>query len=120
MSTVELAVLLEFALLAWLGVLAAVVAVKILRGDVNTHGLLTTSQGGALDPERAALMVATLAVAGYYMIQTLGTPLADLYDEAVGGYVLPDLPTELLVLIGGSQAGYLTGKFIRKPNGTEP
>ena len=118
MLAVDLVRLLEFLFVAWLGALAAVVAIKMLRGEINTHGLLSRTQGSDLEPERVALLVTTLAIAGFYVIHTLGTPLEDLTKTA-DGYFLPDLPEELLVVLGGSQATYLTAKFFRNKNGSE-
>jgi hypothetical protein len=117
MSSADLATVLQYFFIAWLAVLAGLVTVKTLRGDINTNGLLHSVQGGEPDPERVASVATTLAIAGYYVIQTLGTPLDDLYHADTRAYFMPDLPGEMLALLGGSISVYVTGKFLRRKNG---
>ena len=116
MSIAGLTTVLQYFFLAWLAALVGVVAVKMLRGDINTSGLLHGPETRDLDPERAASAIATLAIAGYYVIQTLGTPLDSLMT-APGVYTMPDLPEEALVILGGSYSAYVTGKILRRKNG---
>ena len=117
MSSADLAAVLQYFFIAWLAVLAGLVAIKILRGDINTNGLLHSPQSNRPDGERVASLATTLAIAGYYVIQTLGTPLESLYDKETGAYFMPDLPEEALVVLGGSYSVYVTGKLLRRKNG---
>jgi hypothetical protein len=116
MSLDLLGVFLQGFFLAWLGGLAAVVVAKALTGGINVEGLLSSPGGAGIDPERLTLLVATLAIAVYYVVTTLGTPLAEL-RLAGDQYQLPDLPTETVLALGGSQAAYLGGKTLRLMGG---
>lgn len=88
----------------FLGLLLAIVAVRVLTGSINTRRLLH----GRLDrgrlyfsPERVQLLVLTLGVATQFVLAVL---------DAAPAHRMPDVPTELLAVVGGSQAFYLGGK----------
>lgn len=102
----------------WLGALTLVVLTKILRGDINTHGLLQSQPDGSYDGERVTLVFLTLITASYYVIHVIGTPLdaMRLGDPDHPRYILPDIPDELVALFGGSQVAYITGKIFRPVN----
>ena len=117
MSGEDIALVLKFALSAWLLTLAAVFAFRLLRGDINTHGMLSSARGGDIDPERLALALITVSAAGFYIAHALDTPLDQLRNPETNNYVMPDIPAELLALLGGSQSAYLTGKIFRGKNG---
>lgn len=105
--------LLQYGLIAWLSILGGLVAVRTLRGDINTSGLLSGG-GTGTDPERVTLLVLTLAAAFYYLVTTLGTPLEELRVQDTNRYSLPEIPEEILILLTGSQSLYISGKIIRK------
>ena len=107
---------LELFLLVWLGALAAIILIKMLRGDINVTGLTHSAEGTKADPERLTLLMLTLAVALYYLVHTIGMPFEDL-PRVDGKLYMPDLPDDALVLLGGSQTAYITGKFFRPKKG---
>jgi hypothetical protein len=84
-----------------LGLLALVVAYKMLTGAINMRGLLDDKVSGGLSPGRVQLMISTVMGAGYYLMLA--------FERAPDGK-LPDLPEEALLLVGGSQLLYLGGK----------
>lgn len=108
----QLAEFLRIALLIWLGAVSVVVFSRLLRGDIATTGLLCSFGSDETDPERVSLFTLTLAIAFYYVVQTMQIPVSDL--EIVNGIpVMPDLPTEALYIFGGGQGAYLSGKVYR-------
>ena len=108
--------ILKLFLLGWLGALAAIMLVKMLRGDINVTGLMCSANSTDADPERVALVMLTVGVALYYLVNSIGIPLEEL-KGADGKYSMPDLPGDALVLLGGSQTAYITGKFFRPKTG---
>lgn len=93
--------------IVWLFALAATVAVGMLRGTINTKGLLSEKRGsarGRTSPERVQLLLATLAAASTYVSQAAA--------GAASGH-LPEVPGEWLALMGGSYGIYLAGKAVR-------
>lgn len=92
-----------------LGGLMIVVASKVFAGGISLAGLLTVSkrpgQSGdepsEFSPARAQMLMATLVAAMYYLLQVINNPSAD---------SLPDAPSTLVGVLGGSHAIYLGGK----------
>lgn len=77
---------------------------KIASGKIPLDGLLDSKDGGgnrSYSVERAQLLVFTLLVAGKYTLDVIQNPRRN---------SLPDLPVELVAVLGGSQAIYLGGK----------
>ena len=100
----SVAIIVKVALVAWLLVLAAAVLVMALNGRIRMGGLLASrADGGALG-ERGALAAVTVGVAFYLLIKGITT------DDPAS---LPDVPDELLLILGGSKVGYLSGKMFR-------
>jgi hypothetical protein len=98
-----LADIVKFALIGWLGLLALVIAMRILRGDIPLAGLLSTT-GAGIDPERVqALLVIGFVFAGYL------TAFATSTDPRS----LRDVPESLLIVLAGSNGIYLSGKLAR-------
>jgi len=101
-------------ILVFVGGLAAIIAHRLVTGQINTTGLFYgTKKDGTkyFSPERVQLMVFTLGTAMFY--------LSSVTQNRTSG-VLPDVPTETLVLLGGSHAIYLGGKaymMLFKKNG---
>ena len=98
-----------FVLYESVALLAAIilsVAYRLLTGSINTTGLLQTKNpAGGISPARVQLLMLTGSVALYYLLlvlQTLKTQSQPLK--------LPELPSELLFVLGGSHTLYLGSK----------
>ena len=88
----------------FLGGLVVIIAYRLLTGQINTNYLLYgTKKDGTkyFSPERVQLLIFTLGTAMFYLNTVL--------ENRASG-VLPDVPTQTLVLLGGSHAIYLGGK----------
>lgn len=114
MPFAQVTTLVKWEVLIFLGGLAAIIAYRLLTGQINTNGLFYGSKKGGgkyFSPERVQLMVFTLGTAMLY--------LSSVTQNRTSG-VLPDVPTQTLVLLGGSHAIYLGGKaymMLFKKNG---
>lgn len=96
----------------WLGLLAALVIARILRGDIRATGLLTHRldvDGGGVAPERVVLMATFPFVVGVYVLNALHADISG----ATGRPSLPDVPQYLLSLLTGGNGLYLAGKIAR-------
>ena len=82
-----------------------IVAFKLLIGQIIVRGLLTGKEDGKFSPGRLQLLMATLGGAIFYFVKIAGATDMD---------ALPPVPTELLLLVGGSNVGYLGGKIYSK------
>lgn len=83
--------------------LALIVVFQILTGKINVKGLLhETSSDHDFSPGRLQLLVITVAGALSYLSLVLGSPESGRF---------PDIPNELLLVLGGSNLFYLAGKF---------
>ena len=90
-----------------IGGFVCVVAWKIATGEIALDYLLygdarnVQGSGNAtfFSSGRAQMLLATVTVAGYYLLQVMQDPTH-----------FPDVPNELLVALGGSHAIYLGGK----------
>lgn len=90
--------------IVFLGGLAAIVAYRLLNGQINTRYLLYGRQKDGtkyFSPERVQLLLFTLGTAMFYF--------NDVMQNRTSG-VLPDVSSETLALLGGSHAIYLSGK----------
>ena len=83
----------------------AIVAFKLLIGQINVRGLLTDKEDGKFSPGRLQLLMATLGGALFYFVKIAGAADMD---------TLPPVPAELLLIVGGSNVGYLGGKIYSK------
>ncbi|MFB3078347.1 MAG: hypothetical protein ACE1Y4_10105 [Lysobacterales bacterium] len=92
----------QFTVVGFLGSLAVIVGFKLLSGSINVAGLLADKETGAFSPGRLQLLLATLGGALFYFSQIV---------SADDPSALPPVPTELLLLLGGSNLGYLGGKI---------
>jgi len=104
MSLAEVAWLIKVEVWVFLSVLVALIAYRIVTGQINTDYLLYgTKKGGGkyFSPERVQLMLFTLGTAMFY--------LNDVIQHRDSG-LIPDVPKQTLVLLGGSHAVFLTGK----------
>ena len=94
-----------------LGNLALVVVYKMLTGGINMKGLLDDKkellddkkdkQTAGFSPARVQLLIWTLFGAGYYLLLTV----KDGYPTE-----FPEVPQELLALVGGGNLVYLGAK----------
>ena len=89
---------------------------KIVTGEIPLTGLLESvnPEGRrSFSPGRAQLLVFTLFVSVRYLLAVIQNPNGD---------SLPDLPAELIAVLGGSQAIYAGGKALSTffPSFTKP
>ncbi len=95
----------EWYVFAFLLLLGATVAVRMLTGSINTDRLLwgrTRDGTPFFSPGRAQLLIFTLGAAAYYLRCVIGSP--------AGG--LPDVPPQALAMLAGSHGMYLGGKAV--------
>lgn len=88
----------------FLGALAAIIAYRLLNGQINTNYLLWGTQKDGtkyFSPERVQLLLFTLGTAMLYLSNVL-------QNRSSG--VLPDVSNQTLAMLGGSHAIYLVGK----------
>jgi hypothetical protein len=92
--------------------LAAVVAFKLLTGEINTSGLLygrvssrKRGQDRYFSPEKLQLLVFTVGAGFYYLVLVGNRPDAN---------SLPDLPQGWAAVLGGSNTIYLAGKAVAR------
>jgi|GEM_PF-2194745 len=85
-------------LLVLLLVLAGIMAFRILTGRINTVGLLRNAPGTPISVASVQMLFGTFVAAGWYLQLVMTT------------HSLPEPPTALLALLGGTQAIHLGGK----------
>lgn len=102
-----LATVITFQMWFLLGALALIVGYKMLTGRINTSGLLEDKERRSLSPSRIQLLLFTFVGAGAYL-----AAVPEMFEAAAPR--LPEVPAELLLLLGGSQAVYLGGKSYLK------
>lgn len=96
----------EAAVIALLTALAALIAIRLLNGEINTRGLLARKgvhSTDAISPERVQLLLSIIATAGLYAGEALANR---------GRGHLPDVPTSFLAGLGVSNAVYLGAKAL--------
>ena len=79
-----------------------VVIYKILTGKINTNGLLfdkNNTENQQISPGRIQLLLFTFMGALFYFMQVMANP-----------DILPEIPSEYLYILFGSNAIYLGGK----------
>lgn len=106
--------LLSIVILAWLAGLVLLIAFAMLRGRVILNGLFTTDidNDGVADqfhPERVQLLLFSVFGIAAYVFSTMDAVAA----STAALTVLPDIPDELLMMLGASNTFYLSGKFGR-------
>ena len=104
MSVDQFVSFVKWEVFVFLGGLAAIIAYRLLNGQINTRYLFHGTQKDGtkyFSPERVQLLLFTLGVAVFY--------LSDVMQKRQSG-ALPDISTQTLVLLGGSHAIYLGGK----------
>ena len=105
-----LAQIIKWEIEIFLFALAALVAIKLLTGEINTRGLLwgrisgrpkKNNQDQYFSPERVQLLLFTIGAGFYYLEMVLNNPNPS---------TLPDVPQTWPITLGGSNAIYLAGK----------
>jgi hypothetical protein len=101
--------LLKSGLLVWMALLVALIAVRILKGDINARGiLLHRADDPSVKPERALSAAVFPLVIISYAYSALSV------DPSLPGPVgLPNVPESLLNLLIGTNGLYLAGKIAR-------
>jgi len=88
--------------IGFLVALISIVAIKMLLGKIVLSGLIHDKETNAFSPGRLQLLVVTVTGAiSYYSSIFVAKDLT----------AFPPVPTELLVILGISNAGYLGGKI---------
>lgn len=83
---------------------------KMLTGQINLHGLLSDKEKGLpVSPARVQALMSTLGVAFYLL-------LAAQANAREGRHEMPAVPSEALLLLGGSNMLYLGIKAAGKSN----
>jgi hypothetical protein len=103
--------ILAAGLLVWFALLVVLIAVRILRGDIDVMGLL--SHKGSQDsiaPERVLHIAAFPIVVIYYIHAALGVDVSAVVEGTRPS--LPDIPSNLLLLLTGTNSFYLIGKAL--------
>ncbi|MDN5848236.1 MAG: hypothetical protein L0H63_01165 [Nitrococcus sp.] len=83
----------------WLGSLILIVVYQILTGRITTTKMLCDKRTHDFSSGRAQLLTFTFIAVLDYVLQVAHDPTK-----------LPDVPKELLLLLGGSNVLYLAGK----------
>lgn len=81
--------------------LTAIAIYQLLTGKINTKGMLLDKNTMDLSPERVQLLVITLFSALFYIFHA--------FVNRDSGQ-LPEIPNELILLLGGSNLIYLGAK----------
>jgi hypothetical protein len=116
MVLADLAIFCQYAMLTWLSAFFVVIVVQMMRGRINTAGLLASSsyRKNAVDPERVAVFAASLFAIAAYALEVLS--VGPVFDPDTLTYSMPAPPETLLVLFGAVNGVYLSGKLIRPIN----
>ena len=106
--------LLNIVLSSWLLGLALAIVYAMLSGSIQMSGLFTTDVDGdgiadEYHPERVQLLLISLVGIGTYAFTTMSA--AETSKAALT--TLPEIPDQLLMLLGASNSFYLTGKLGR-------
>jgi hypothetical protein len=80
--------------------MAIVVAYQMLTGRINVRGLLSDTEDGSFSVSRAQLLVLSLVGLILFIARVAGSQIG----------TLPDVPQELLLVVGGSNGVYLLVK----------
>ncbi|HLL52652.1 MAG TPA: hypothetical protein VK447_03840 [Myxococcaceae bacterium] len=100
MSTSLLSSVLRYELPALIGGLALLTFFLMWRGKISTRRLLAEKDGSApMSLGRLQMLMLSVAVAFYFLLQVIDHPER-----------FPEIPQELLALLGGSNALYLGSK----------
>jgi len=98
----QLCTILSWEIWLLLGSLAFVVAYQLLTQRINMNGILLDKMMPRFSPGRVQLLVLSLVGAWSYSLTVL---------ENIESTKLPEVPEELLLIVGGSNLIYLGGKI---------
>jgi hypothetical protein len=106
--------LLSFVLLAWLACLAVALVYEMFVGAIQMNGLFATDvdNDGIADefhPERVQMLLISAVGLVSYAFMAMDAAIA----SKAALPMLPEVPDELVMLLGASNTMYLTGKFGR-------
>jgi hypothetical protein len=105
--------ILATGLLIWFALLVALLAIRMLRGDIGTAGMLSNKPSdGSMAPERVLHIAAFPIVLLYYIQSALGVDVSAVAEGTRPS--LPDIPGNLLALLTGTNSFYLAGKLARR------
>ena len=104
-----IAKLLTAGLLTWFCLLALLIAVRVLRGEIRTSGFLTDRNVAGVAPERVVAMVAFPFVLLTYTLTALHADLS----VVNGRPTMPDVPEYLLPILPGGNGLSLAGRISR-------
>jgi hypothetical protein len=108
LKLITLSTFLRYELWILLVGLLLIVGYQLLTGRINTDGLLSEKgTKGNFSPGRLQLLIFTIGVAFYYFLKVLEQPAPTTLEEKT----LPELPTEFLLILGGSNLFYLGSKL---------
>ena len=93
--------LLQSGLITFVSVLLAVVVMRILNGQIRLRGVVADELSGLVRADRMQMFVVSIGVAVAYM------------GAALEAGCFPAVPEWVLMVVGGSQGIYLTGKQLR-------
>jgi hypothetical protein len=104
--------ILAAGLLIWLALLAMLIAVRMLRGDIDAMGMLSHKrEHDSVAPERVVHMAVFPIVVFYYIHAALALDVSAVAEGTRPS--LPDIPSNLLMLLTGTNSFYLLGKLSR-------
>ena len=104
--------ILEYGLLAWFGLLMLLIAMRILRREIDVSGLLTQRTGDqSVLPERALHIAVFPAVIAFYLYTALHVDVTAVAEGTRPS--MPDVPEYLLSLLTGTNSLFLAGKIAR-------
>jgi hypothetical protein len=104
--------ILEYGLLTWFGLLALLLAMRMLTGGILVSGLVTRDDDNSgLAPERVLHIAAFPIVIIYYVHAGLNLDVSAVAENVRPS--LPDIPDQLLTLLTGTNSLYLAGKIAR-------
>jgi hypothetical protein len=88
--------------------LLLIVGYQLLTGRINTDGLLSEKgTKGGFSPARLQLLIFTVGIAFYYFIKVVDQTSPTALEKKA----LPELPTEFLLILTGSNLFYLGSKL---------
>ncbi len=103
---VPMQIAIRYVVLSWLLALLALVAVRMLNGQISLRGLLHEKAAaglGAVSGARVQLLLATIAAAATYITDTLAATPSD---------GLPEINTAWLGVLGASNGIHIVAKLV--------
>ncbi|WP_428523864.1 hypothetical protein [Roseibium sp.] len=111
MDLSEYGVLLRFLIMPWLFLLFLIVIFRVGRSGVRFRDLVSSTQDGPAHPDRIATLTATVFVAISYIVIVMNEQAIVLGSGDNSRYLMPDIPAEMLLILGGTQGTYVGKKI---------